>query len=168
MPLPKPHWRWQWTAFLFQRLAASRCWSIDRQLWRGSSSRRLGCERVLVCLVVCFSCYLRFPAAVATRPRLVAVVAAAEAEGEENCAANSFCMALATFFPTTLTVQVGTPVTWTNGSSQTHDVIFTAAPVADIPAHSSGSNVRTFNVAGSYDFHCEFHPGMVGTLTVTP
>ena len=88
--------------------------------------------------------------------------------GGGNCAANTFCMGIQTFFPTTLTVQVGTPVTWTNGSSQTHDVIFTAAPVADIPPHTQGSNVRTFNVAGSYDFHCDFHPGMVGTLTVTP
>jgi len=88
--------------------------------------------------------------------------------GGGNCAANSFCMSTQEFFPTTLTVQVGTPVTWTNGSSQTHDVIFTNAPVANIPAHSSGSNIRTINVAGSYDFHCDFHPGMTGTLTVTP
>lgn len=88
--------------------------------------------------------------------------------GGGNCAANSFCMTGTAFFPTTLTVQVGTPVTWTNGSSTTHNVVFTGAPVADIPFHASGSNVRTFNVAGDYDFHCEIHLNMNGTIHVTP
>jgi plastocyanin len=38
--------------------------------------------------------------------------------------------------------------------------------VTDITDRSSGSVSRTFNQAGTYDFHCTLHSGMNGTVVV--
>jgi plastocyanin len=70
------------------------------------------------------------------------------------------------FSPDDITVAAGTTVTWTN---------------TDSVAHTSTSNVDgwnsgivgpsaqfsfTFPTAGTFEYHCAIHPGMVGTVTV--
>lgn len=71
-----------------------------------------------------------------------------------------------TFTPETLTVKVGTTVTWTNNDSTTH------RPVSDTGVFDSGDLPPgaafsfTFNNTGTYSYHCSIHPYMTGKVIV--
>ena len=73
------------------------------------------------------------------------------------------------FSPSTLTVTAGTTVKWTNTGSASH----TVTSVSGAPSFGSGtitpgsSFSQTFATAGSYQYHCSFHPAMTGTIVVT-
>ena len=75
------------------------------------------------------------------------------------------------FQPADIVVQVGDTVTWTNNDSIAHTV---TAGTRDNPSglFDSGSMsgaetfTHTFTSAGEYDYFCEFHTGMSGTVTV--
>ena len=70
------------------------------------------------------------------------------------------------FSPATLTVSVGTTVTWTNNDSTTHTV------TSDSGAFSSGNLANgkiysyTFTTAGTYAYHCAIHTYMKATIIV--
>jgi len=94
-----------------------------------------------------------------------------------QCAANTFCMTISnTFTPLSMTVAVGSTVSWENDSSLPHNVTWdtpagrTAAAAGDgtgdIGDFSTGTHTRVFATAGTFGFHCTIHPGMNGTLTV--
>ncbi|MBL1279132.1 MAG: T9SS type A sorting domain-containing protein [Fluviicola sp.] len=77
------------------------------------------------------------------------------------------------FTPSSITINVGDTVRWTN-SSGTHNVNATTATYPGNPA-SFGNSLGTgwvfthiFTVAGSYDYRCDahFNSGMAGTITV--
>jgi amicyanin len=74
------------------------------------------------------------------------------------------------FSPANITVKVGTKVTWTNDDSVGHTVT-ADDPSSDAPASGTFGKGETysftFNKAGTYDYHCEPHPYMKGTVTVT-
>jgi plastocyanin len=71
------------------------------------------------------------------------------------------------FSPATLTIKVGTKVTWTNNDVVAHTVTFT--DVANSPVLNRGDNFsRTFTTVGTYSYICSIHPFMHGTLVVTP
>jgi plastocyanin len=86
------------------------------------------------------------------------------------------CMASSTFNPATLTVTVGTAVTWHNGDAITHTV--TSATGSGDTYNSgniagSGTYTHTFAAAGTYNYYCMIHgvdgappTGMHGTITV--
>lgn len=100
--------------------------------------------------------------------------------GGGNCPANTICMTASTFSPSTRTVGVNVPVTWTNNSTVTHNVTFTTPSAALAvgngnagninPADPSTSHQRQFAAAGNYPFHCTIHgsptSGMRGSVTV--
>jgi plastocyanin len=72
------------------------------------------------------------------------------------------------FVPLTLTVPVGTTVTWTNHDEEPHTVA-----ASDGSFHSPGmgtgaSYSHTFSAAGKFDYVCSIHPMMRGTVVVTP
>jgi plastocyanin len=72
-----------------------------------------------------------------------------------------------TFTPQVVNISVGGSVTWTNNSSLTlHNVTFATLATNNIPSHTSGSNTRTFNTAGTFDYECTLHGGMTGTVIV--
>jgi plastocyanin len=79
---------------------------------------------------------------------------------------NSVALASFAFSPTSLTVKVGTKVTWTNNDSVTHTV------TADQGAFDSGdlapgkSFSFTFSKAGTYSYHCNIHRSMTATIVV--
>jgi plastocyanin len=63
------------------------------------------------------------------------------------------------------------PVTWAwQGVTVAHNVTFaaTAGAPLNIPDHTSGSDSRTFNTAGTFNYECTHHGGMTGSVTVTP
>jgi len=68
------------------------------------------------------------------------------------------------FVPTTMTVKVGTTVTWTNNDVMPHTVTGAAFDSGDIKA--GGTYSRRFTTAGSFDYHCAIHPTMQGTINV--
>ncbi len=76
-------------------------------------------------------------------------------------------MAGNTFSPSSLTVPVHTTVIWNNNSSTAHTS--TSVPpgkwdTGNIPAGSSSQT--TFDSTGTYHYHCTYHSGMVGVITV--
>ena len=74
-----------------------------------------------------------------------------------------------TFGPQTLTVKVGTTVTWTNKDDIPHGVawvndIFTRSKAMDTDDSSSFK----FTTPGTYQYFCYVHPVMKGTIVVEP
>ena len=74
------------------------------------------------------------------------------------------------FSPQTLTIAVGTTVTWTNDTDKTTPTNHTVT--ADdssfdsktlTPGHSFSF---TFNSPGTYNYHCNIHPFMHGSIVV--
>jgi plastocyanin len=74
------------------------------------------------------------------------------------------------FMPVTIKVKAGTTVTWTNDDSTAHTVTLAGNP--DL-AFTSGSlaagesYTMTFKKAGTYNYTCDFHSSMHGTVVVT-
>jgi amicyanin len=74
------------------------------------------------------------------------------------------------FSPASLSVAVGTTVTWTNEDSVPHTVTVTSGPVKfDSGLLQKGQSWSyTFKAAGTYSYYCSVHPDMKGSVTVTP
>jgi plastocyanin len=70
------------------------------------------------------------------------------------------------FNPPTLSVAVGTEVTWTNQDSTAHTVTFDSGGGASNNLAQSATYKQTFSSAGSFTYHCSIHPNMTGTVTV--
>ena len=72
------------------------------------------------------------------------------------------------FDPASSTVKVGAVVQWTNTGSVPHNVTFAGSEAATSPTLNQGDTWQvTFSAPGTYSYHCTFHPGMNGQLTVT-
>jgi plastocyanin len=72
------------------------------------------------------------------------------------------------FTPAELTVPVGATVTWTNRHGARHDVV-AADGTFESPLFGEGETFSfTFTAAGEYPYVCTIHPGMEGTIIVTP
>jgi plastocyanin len=76
------------------------------------------------------------------------------------------------FDPATARVLVNGTVTWTWAAGAVdHNVSFTGGPMP-LPANSSnrmtGTHSVTFTEPGTYNYTCTLHPGMDGSVVVTP
>jgi len=72
------------------------------------------------------------------------------------------------FSPATITVSVGTTVTWKNQDSYAHTSTSDSG-VWDTGNIAGGTSATTtFNTAGTYPYHCTYHVsmGMKGTVIV--
>lgn len=73
------------------------------------------------------------------------------------------------FTPNAITVPQNTSVTFAwQGTTSLHNVTFGAGGPTNIPNATSGSVARTFGNAGTITYQCTNHPGMTGSVTVTP
>lgn len=71
------------------------------------------------------------------------------------------------FNPPTLEVSVGTTVTWTNKDSTAHTVTSDDGTSFQSGKMDPGATFSyTFDTAGTYAYHCEFHAGMKATIVV--
>jgi plastocyanin len=71
------------------------------------------------------------------------------------------------FSPTTLTVNVGDTIMWTNEDSAPHTVTSdSGSELASQSLSRNGAYTRTFTTAGTFDYHCAFHSGMKGKIIV--
>ena len=73
-----------------------------------------------------------------------------------------------TFAPATMTVEVGSTVTWTNRDDIPHTVVSADDPRAfKSKALDTGDTFSfTFSKAGTYSYFCSIHPKMVGRIVV--
>jgi plastocyanin len=78
---------------------------------------------------------------------------------------NSVSIMNFSFNPNSLTVKVGTKVTWTNHDSVTHTVTANQGAF-NSPVLPGSSFSFTFTKAGTYAYHCMIHPYMMATIVV--
>lgn len=70
-------------------------------------------------------------------------------------------------FPSETKVKVGTTVKWTNNDSMAHTVTSDDGTTFDSGNLAVGSAFTyKATVAGTYNYHCNYHGGMTGTLIV--
>ncbi|MGF7234135.1 MAG: plastocyanin/azurin family copper-binding protein [Frankia sp.] len=83
-------------------------------------------------------------------------------------AANEVSISNFAFLPATVTVRVGTTVTWTNKDSDAHTVTDKTGTL-NSPTLDTGATYRhTFTKPGRYSYLCTIHPFMTATVVVTP
>ncbi len=70
------------------------------------------------------------------------------------------------FGPATLTVPVGTSVTWTNRDDIPHTVVSTEGFFKSKVLDTDEKFTFTFSKAGSYPYFCSIHPKMTGKVIV--
>lgn len=71
------------------------------------------------------------------------------------------------FDPAVIDVKVGDTVTWTNKDSANHTVTSTDGSIQSGTMASGQSFSYTFETAGTFDYHCEFHANMSGKVVVS-
>jgi len=73
------------------------------------------------------------------------------------------------FLPQTLTVPVGTKVTWVNRDDIPHTVLSVDKITIVSPALDTDEKFSyTFTTAGTNDYYCSVHPHMKGKVIVIP
>ena len=70
------------------------------------------------------------------------------------------------FTPATLTVTVGTTVTWTNRDDIPHTVVSTDGVFKSKVRDTDEKFSYTFTKAGEYPYYCSVHPKMTGKIVV--
>ncbi len=71
------------------------------------------------------------------------------------------------FSPSTLTINVGDTITWTNKDIVSHTVTSDSGSELDSPALGKGKTYsHTFSTAGTFSYRCTLHPSMKGTIIV--
>ncbi|MFB8006772.1 cupredoxin family copper-binding protein [Nocardia sp. NPDC056000] len=72
------------------------------------------------------------------------------------------------FAPATLTVPVGTTVTWTNRDEEPHNVAASDGGFHSPNLGAGATYTFTFTKAGTFAYICAIHPFMHATVVVTP
>jgi plastocyanin len=70
------------------------------------------------------------------------------------------------FRPQTITVVVGTTVTWTNRDDIPHTVVSDDGVFKSKARDTDEKFSYTFDKAGTYPYHCSLHPKMTGQVEV--
>jgi hypothetical protein len=70
------------------------------------------------------------------------------------------------FQSSSITINVGDSVTWTNQDQAPHTVTGDAGGWGSSTLNNGGTFTRTFNTAGTFTYHCAIHLSMTGTVIV--
>jgi plastocyanin len=116
----------------------------------------------LVSLAACGTSYSSTPATAPTpgtpatsgSPSTVAIPSGASALGSQA------------FPPNPLTVDAGTTVTWMNTDSIAHTSTSDGAGWDSGIIAAGAQYSVALNTAGTFHYHCQIHPGMIGTVVV--
>jgi plastocyanin len=98
----------------------------------------------------------------ASAPAAGAACSESAAAGEVSVAVKDFA-----FNPADITAKVGQTITFTNGDSAPHTATLDDGSCTTPHIASGSSDGLTFTAAGTYPFHCNVHPNMKGTITVS-
>lgn len=86
------------------------------------------------------------------------------AQSQNTVEANTITIANFAFNPGSLTIKVGTKVTWINQDSTAHRIKSNTFNSTDL---NQGEKFEfTFNNPGSFDYICGIHPSMSGKIVV--
>ncbi len=88
-------------------------------------------------------------------------VAAPTAQGGVQVSIDNF-----RFGPTSITVPVGTTVTWTNRDDMVHTVTASTRAFSSPGLETGETFSHTFDKPGTYQYFCALHPRMTGTVVV--
>jgi plastocyanin len=92
----------------------------------------------------------------------------APAAPEAPAAPNAVNISNFAFAPVSLTVPVGTTVTWTNKDEEPHTVVSNDGSTFHSPGLGTDQTYSyTFAKPGTFDYTCSIHPFMHGTVEVT-
>jgi plastocyanin len=72
----------------------------------------------------------------------------------------------AAYVPNPITIATGSAVTWTNNDSIAHTAVSNTGVFNSGTIGPGQSFSFMFQTAGTYQYHCSFHPGMVGSVVV--
>lgn len=92
---------------------------------------------------------------------------AAAAPAAAPVATNKVVISNFAFGPQTITVKVGTTVTWTNKDADDHTVTAMDGSFNSAPLATGASYSHTFTKAGTFGYLCTIHPFMTATVVVT-
>jgi plastocyanin len=70
------------------------------------------------------------------------------------------------FAPSTVTIQEGGKVTWINRDSEEHTATFDDGSFDSGELAEGKLKSESFKQPGTYAYHCEIHPEMIGTVEV--
>lgn len=70
------------------------------------------------------------------------------------------------FSPSSITVNAGTTVKWTNKDNMLHSVTSNTSVFDSGDMNLNSIYSYTFTTVGTYSYHCKFHPEMTGIVTV--
>lgn len=102
------------------------------------------------------------PSVEASGPAAEAPCVPSAAGGEVDVAIADF-----TFDPADIQATVGQTVTFTNSDSTAHTATLDDGSCTTPNIANGGSDGLTFNAPGTYPFHCNIHPNMKGTITIS-
>jgi plastocyanin len=111
------------------------------------------------------------PSAASSPAPAAASASASEAPASAQPAGASGAVTIAgfAFSPASLTVKVGTTVTWTNTDSATHTVVWADGTRGSGSLTAGGTPyTRTFDTPGTFAYKCGIHASMTGTVVVQP
>ncbi|HTN72258.1 MAG TPA: cupredoxin family copper-binding protein [Methylomirabilota bacterium] len=92
---------------------------------------------------------------------------AAPVQGAEKATAgNEVIIDNFEFTPASLTVSVGTTVTWTNREDEAHTVNSTTDAFKSPPMDTNDKFSFEFKAPGTYPYYCKLHPQMKGQIVV--
>jgi plastocyanin len=96
-----------------------------------------------------------------------AEVGHAQSTGLGTPAANVAATDQLAFDPTAVTATKGGVIQWKDTGSTAHNVTFDGQPSLTSGTLQKGNTWQVqFTTAGTYKYHCTFHPGMNGQITV--
>ncbi len=105
----------------------------------------------------------RLPAAIVVVATAIALVAVARTPVATGGAIGIKAF---TFSPPTLTVPVGTTVTWTNHDEDPHTITSAAGAFGSSRLSHEETFAQTFTKRGTYPYFCALHPRMWATVIV--
>ena len=88
-------------------------------------------------------------------------VSASTPDGGTQVEINNF-----SFSPATLTVPMGTQVTWINKDETIHNVVSSDKTIKSEALDTNAKFTFIFTKAGTYSYICTIHPKMKGTVVV--
>lgn len=93
---------------------------------------------------------------------------AATTSATAGAGAGSYTVAIPdfSFSPSTLTIPVGSSVTWRNDASVPHQIVSNTGAFTSSILNTGNTYTHQFSQAGTYPYHCGIHPYMTGTITV--
>jgi len=97
---------------------------------------------------------------------LLAASSSVTANAEPSAAAAAVKIDNFVFGPQTLTVPVGTTVTWTNSDDIPHTSVSTEGVFKSKVLDTDEKFSYTFTKAGTYPYYCTIHPKMTGKVVV--